>query len=112
LYAIILKDRPTYSPAILRRGGIGEAQNKTDVAKEHYTNYIKVVGEALAADPTKESTYRNGLLQSNFYLGLQAYNAKDYPTAKKYWTEAKRLDPDNKDLENNLRNVDLRMKKK
>jgi tetratricopeptide (TPR) repeat protein len=112
LYALILTERPTYSPAILRRAQIGEEQDKPEVAKEHYQNYIKIVGEALAADPSKESGYRGGLLQSNFYLGLQAYNAKDYATARKYWTEAQRLDPANKDLANNLRNVDLRMKKK
>lgn len=112
LYAAILKERPTYSPAILRQAGIAEAQNKTEDAKQHYLNYLKVVGEAIGQDASKESSYRNGLLQANFYLGLQAYNAKNYPDAKKYWTEASRLDPSNKDLTNNLRNVDLRMKKR
>jgi tetratricopeptide (TPR) repeat protein len=112
LYTIILNERPTYSPAILRRAGIAEAKEKAEEAKGHYQNYIKVVREALTADPSKESAYRGGLLQANFYLGLQAYNTKDYASAKEYWTEAQRLDPTNKDLANNIRNVDLRMKKK
>lgn len=112
LYTHILNERPNYSPAIMRRAAIAEAQDKTEEAKAHYQNYIKVVGESLAEDPSKESSYRIGLLQANFYLGLQAYNEKDYATAKKYWTEAQRLDPDNKDLANNLRNVDLRMKRR
>jgi tetratricopeptide (TPR) repeat protein len=112
LYAVILKERPNYSPAILRRAQVAEAQDKTAEAKETYQNYITVVNETIAGDASKESAYRPGLLQANFYLGLQAYNAKEYSAAKKYWSEALRLDPDNKDLANNIRNVDLRMKKK
>lgn len=112
LYAHILNERPNYSPAIIRRAAIAEAQNKPDEAKQHYLNYLTVVNETIAGDPSKESAYRGGLLQANFYLGLQAYNEKDYATAKKYWSEAKRLDPTNKDLDNNLRNVELRMKRR
>lgn len=108
LYAVILESNPTYSPAILRRGEIQEALKKD--ATPFYAKYIEVVN----ADPAKANAaaYKGGLIKANYYLGLQAYNAKDYATAKTYWQEAQRLVPDNKDIASALRNIEVITKTK
>lgn len=110
LYAGIIQARPEYATAYLRRAEVAEAQDKgqTGSAKTAYEEYIKVANQ----DPTKAASNKAGLVKANYYLGFLAYKAKDYTTAKKYWTETKRLAPDNKDVDVALKNIDAAMNPK
>ncbi|WP_026461822.1 tetratricopeptide repeat protein [Adhaeribacter aquaticus] len=110
IYAALLKEVPNYTPAVLRRAEIAEAQDKDQggAAKPYYEEYVKLIME----DPAKASSpsYKGGLMKANYYLGYQAYKSKDFTTARKYWTEVKRLDPTNKDVDNALKNLDVASK--
>ncbi|PSR55994.1 hypothetical protein AHMF7605_22090 [Adhaeribacter arboris] len=103
LYAGIIQARPEYATAYLRRAQIAEAKDKgqTGAAKTAYEEYIKVANQ----DPTKAASNKQGLFIANYYLGFQAYKAKDLATAKTYWTAAKSLDPTNKDVDVALKNI-------
>ncbi|MDQ3289756.1 MAG: tetratricopeptide repeat protein [Bacteroidota bacterium] len=109
LYAGIIQARPEYATAYLRRAQVAESKDKaqTGAAKEAYEQYIKVAGQ----DPSKAASNKQGLFVANYYLGFQAYKAKDYATAKSYWTEAKRLDPSNKDVDTALKNIEAAQKR-
>ncbi len=109
LYAGIIQARPEYATAYLRRAQVAEGKDKaqTGAAKQAYEEYIKVASQ----DPTKAASNKQGLFVANYYLGFQAYKAKDYATAKTYWTEAKRLDPSNKDVDTALKNIEAAQKR-
>ncbi|QMU27000.1 tetratricopeptide repeat protein [Adhaeribacter radiodurans] len=109
LYAGIIQARPEYATAYLRRAQVAESKDKaqTGAAKDAYEQYIKVANQ----DPTKAASNKQGLFVANYYLGFQAYKAKDYATAKTYWNEAKRLDPTNKDVETALKNIEVAQKR-
>ncbi|RDC66280.1 tetratricopeptide repeat protein [Adhaeribacter pallidiroseus] len=104
LYAGIIQARPEYATAYLRRAQVAEAKDKgqTGAAKTAYEEYIKVASQ----DPTKAASNKQGLFVANYYLGFQAYKAKDLATAKTYWTAAKSLDPTNKDVDVALKNIE------
>ena len=110
LYAGIIQARPEYATAYLRRAEVAEAKDKaqTGGARTAYEEYIRVAGQ----DPSKAASNKAGLFKANAYLGFLAFKAKDYANARKYWTEAQRLDPNNQDISNNLKNIDVLTKKK
>jgi len=103
LYETVLKTNPTYVPALWAQAQIQtakDADNSGD-AKGAYEQVVKVINE----DPAKAQTYKSYLVAANYNLGFYAHKAKDYATAKKYWTEVKRLDPANKEAATGLANI-------
>ena len=103
LYATVLKTNPTYVPALWAQAQIQtakDADNSGD-AKAAYEELVKVINQ----DPAKAQTYKSYLVAANYNLGFYAHKAKDYATAKKYWTEVKRLDPANKEATTGLANI-------
>jgi len=103
LYQTVLKTNPTYIPALWAEAQIQTAKdtNNSGAAKPAYEELVKVINE----DPTKAQSYKPYLIAANYNLGFYAYKAKDLATAKKYWTEVKRLDPSNKEATAGLANI-------
>jgi tetratricopeptide (TPR) repeat protein len=110
LYGVVLKTNPTYAHGLFRRAQIQDEKDtdKSGDAKPYFEEFVKVVGQ----DPTKAESYKGYLIPANYLLGFYAYQAKDYPTAKKYWQEVKRLDPANKEATTGLNNIEVKSKTK
>ncbi|MDB5262211.1 MAG: tetratricopeptide repeat protein, partial [Adhaeribacter sp.] len=104
LYTVVLKTNPTYAHGVFQRARIADEkdEDKSGDAKPLYDEFIKVVNK----DPTKAEAYKSYLVAANYMLGIYAYKAKDYSTARKYWQEVKKLDPSNKEAATGLANLD------
>jgi tetratricopeptide (TPR) repeat protein len=110
LYSIVLKTNPDYAHGLFRKAQIQDDKDtdKSGDAKPYFEEFIKKV----AQDPSKAASYKGYLIPANYLLGFYAYQAKDYPTAKKYWEEVKRLDPSNKEATTGLNNIEFKTKAK
>lgn len=111
IYSEIIKAKPDYMTSYIRKAEILDAQDpkQTGKSKAAWEEFLKVS----SADPSKapSSYVKANMFKANYYLGFLAYKDKDYTTARKYWTEAKRLDPSNKDVEVALKNIDVAQKR-
>jgi tetratricopeptide (TPR) repeat protein len=111
IYSEIIKAKPDYMTSYIRRAEILDAQDpkQTGKSKAAWEEFLRVA----TADASKApSTYvKANMFKANYYLGFLSYQDKDYTTAKKYWNEAKRLDPSNKDVDTALKNIDVAQKR-
>ncbi|TPG62324.1 tetratricopeptide repeat protein [Hymenobacter nivis] len=102
VYNVILTAKPTYGPGILARARTNnnmDPDSKKGLAKPYYENYIEL-SKAADADPAK---FRNGLIESNYYLGVYALQVKnDKAGASTYFQQVLAVDPENKEAKNAL----------
>jgi len=102
VYNVILTAKPTYGPGILARARTNnnlDPDSKKGLAKPYYERYVEL-SKAEGADPAK---FRNGLIESNYYLGVYSLQAKNDKTgASTYFQQVLAIDPANKEAKSAL----------
>ncbi|AMJ64413.1 tetratricopeptide repeat protein [Hymenobacter sp. PAMC 26628] len=102
VYNVILTAKPTYGPGVLARARTNnnlDPDSKKGLAKPYYERYIEL-SKAEGADPAK---FRNGLIESNYYLGVYDLQVKnDKAGASTYFQQVMAIDPANKEAKNAL----------
>lgn len=90
-FARVTKDQPNLHIGHLWRAKSNsqlDPDSKQGLAKPHYEQVV----EKAKADPEKN---KKDLLEAYEYLGAYYFMKKDYASAKPFWQEVKKLDPNN-----------------
>lgn len=102
VYGVILTAKPTYGPGVLARARTNnnlDPDSKKGLAKPYYEHYVEL-SKAEGADPAK---FRNGLIESNYYLGVYELQVKNNKAgASTYFQQVLVVDPANKEAKNAL----------
>lgn len=96
VYNIILTAKPTYGPGYLARARVNfsmDPDSKQGLAKPYYEKYIEL-SKAEGADPAK---FKDGVIESNNYLGYYNLQKGDKVAALPYYEQVLTLEPGNKD---------------
>ncbi|WP_161890110.1 tetratricopeptide repeat protein [Pontibacter russatus] len=107
-YANVTEANPTYPYGYLWRARAQANQDPETtegLAKPHYEEFIKVVGE-------DKEKYKQDLIEANSYLGYYYYLKGERDNAVKYWQEVKNLDPANPQATAALNEINKTAKKK
>ena len=107
-YANVTETNPTYPYGYLWRARAQANQDPETtegLAKPHYEEFIKIVGE-------DKEKYKQDLIEANSYLGYYYYLKGERDNAVKYWQEVKNLDPANPQATAALNEINKTAKKK
>ena len=107
-YANVTETNPTYPYGYLWRARAQANQDPETtegLAKPHYEEFIKIVGE-------DKEKYKQDLIEANSYLGYFYYLKGERDNAVKYWQEVKNLDPANPQATAALNEINKTAKKK